>query len=88
MRIEVATAAMPLVVIALDGWRGRGGVLWVKNLLVAEIGRWLHPDAVCVNSEQTAYVIAKIDESKNKHSILEDDTSEGEYKDVNDTDST
>ena len=58
----------------------------VKNLLVAEIGRWLHSDAVQVMSEQTASIIAEIEESENEHSIH--DTSEGEYEDVIDIDST
>ena len=61
----------------------------MRKLLVAGIGRWLHPDAVRVKSEQTAYIIAEIEESENEHSILGDDTSsEGEFKDVSDSDST
>ena len=70
-------------VIALDG----GGVR-VKNLLVAEIGRWLHADALQAKSERTADIIAEIEESDNENSLLGDDTSEGEYDDVSDSDST
>ena len=47
------------------------------NFLVAEIGWWLHPDAVCVKNEQTDFIIAEIEESENERSILVDDTSEG-----------
>ena len=50
----------------------------MKNLLVVDIGRWLHPNAVCVKSEKTAFIIVDIEESENKHTILGDDTSEGE----------
>ena len=66
------------------GW---GGVR-VKNLLVAEIGRWLHADALQAKSERTADIIAEIEESDNENSLLGDDTSEGEYDDVSDSDST
>ena len=60
----------------------------VKNLLVAEIGRWLHADALQAKSERTADIIAEIEESDNENSLLGDDTSEGEYDDVSDSDST
>ena len=66
---------------------GLGGVR-VKNLLVAEIGRWLHADALQAKSERTADIIAEIEESDNENSLLGDDTSEGEYDDVSDSDST
>ena len=68
-------------VIELGGGR-------VKNLLVVEIGWWLHFDAAQVNSEQTANIITEIEESENEHSILGDDTSAGECVDVSDSDST
>ena len=32
----------------ITGW---GGGVQVKNFLVEDIGRWLHPDTVCVKSE-------------------------------------
>ena len=76
-------ATMLPAVIALDG----GGVR-VKNLLVEEIGRWLHADALSAKSERTAEIIAEIEESENEHSLLGDDTIEGEYDDVSDSDST
>ena len=60
----------------------------VKNLLVTEIGRWLYSDAVCVKNEQTAHIIAEIEDSENKHSILGDNTIAGECEDVIDSDST
>ena len=60
----------------------------MKNLLVAEIGRWFHLDAVCVKSDQTAYIIVEIEESENKYSMMGGDISEGEYEDVSDSDST
>ena len=57
-------------------------------LSLSEIGRWIHPDTVFVNSEQTSYIIVEIEESENKHSILGDDASTGECEDVSDSDST
>ena len=48
------------------GW---GGVR-VKNLLVAEIGRWLHADALQSKSERTVDIIAEIEESDNENSLL------------------
>ena len=66
------------------GW---GGVR-VKNLLVVEIGRWLHSDAAQVKSEQTANIIAEIEESENKHLILGDNASAEECENVSDSDIT
>ena len=60
----------------------------MKNLLVMEIRRWLHSDAVRIKSEQTVFIIAEIEESKNKYSLLGDDSSEGQCEDVSDSDST
>ena len=39
-----------------EGW---GGVR-VKNLLVEETSRWLHPDAISAKAERTASVLANL----------------------------
>ena len=59
----------------------------VKNLFLVELGRQLHSDSIRVKSEQTQKDIIEIEESENKYSIMGDVTSEGEYKDVSDSDS-
>ena len=68
--------------------RDRWGGVRVKNLMVAEIGRWLHDNSLQAKSERTADIIVEIEDSDNKNSLLGDDTSEGEYDDVSDSDST
>ena len=51
-----------------------------------DLGRWIHADPVGVTSEQTTFIITEIEEKENKHSILGDDTREGEYEDISNSD--
>ena len=44
--------------------------------------------ALQAKSERTADIIAEIEESDNENSLLGDDTSQGEYDDVRDSDIT
>ena len=39
-----------------DGWGGA----WIKNLLVAEIGRWLHADALSAKYSGTTDLIVQL----------------------------
>ena len=39
-----------------SGWGG----LRIKNLLVAELNRWLHPDAVSVKNSRTVEILTRI----------------------------
>ena len=48
----------------IDGW---GGV-WIKNLLIAEIGRWLHADAVSAKYSRTTDIFVRIAEEYNNSS--------------------
>ena len=50
-----------------------GGV-WVKNLLIAEVGRWLHADAVSAKNDRTTDILVQLAEECN-------DSSEEEVSD-------
>ena len=46
------------------GW---GGV-WIKNLLLAKIGRWLHVDRVSAKNSRTTKILVQIAEEYNNSS--------------------
>ena len=54
------------------GW---GGVR-VKNLLIAEVGRWLHADAVSAKNDQTTDILVQLAEEYNNSS--EEEVSDDE----------
>ena len=57
------------------GWGG----IRIKNLLVAEIGRWLHADAVSVKNTRTASILTQLareDYSSDEENL--DDVSDDE----------
>ena len=55
-----------------DGW---GGVR-IKNLLIAEVGRWLHADAVSAKNDRTTDIILQLAEECNNSS--EEEVSDDE----------
>ena len=55
------------------GW---GGV-WIKNLLIAEIGRWVHDDAVSAKNSRTTNILVQIGEESNNSS--DEELSDDKY---------